>query len=597
MIAPRVRDVYVHDITSSAQEYCFFAKASENLNWLWNKRLAHLNFKTINKLVKQNLVIGIPPLVYSKDKPCSSCEKGKHHRASFKTKHTSSIKKCLHLLHMDLFRPVTPMSINHEKYTIFIVDDYSRTDNVMIQNTSLSTFVMKRGFIKTFPLPIHLYKMVLLKGKIEPLIEAVRTMLSGSVFSKQYWTEVVATACYTQNRSTIVKRHLKTPYEIFCKRILNINFLHVFVCSVYIHNHKDHIGKFDEKADDGHLLGYSLVSKAFRFFNTRRQKTKETYHITFNESPDAIKFSKPSVDNINIAENERYPPDEYLYHYEHSQRYQTNSNDVSFIEPYECPEPVVLETEVSSDQNGQTDQNDQSVQNDEILNDDHSEHSNHTNDEQIIDNLPNTKDIQISEHSSSPRVEDTSVQDTIPIPNPPLPIPSVVTLAPQDRWSQDKHIELVNIIDFLSEEEPKMVFEALQHPGWVDAMQDKLNQFSRNKVWTLVPAPYGKTIIGSKWVFRNKRDETGIVIKKQGKTCSLKLQSARRKRDTVYQYFTRKRVFIIPNTAYPPSAIHLVGDDVAGIKRRRRDLSSNGVRNFATTSGRCRLKEDLESSA
>ncbi|GKF86701.1 retrovirus-related pol polyprotein from transposon TNT 1-94, partial [Tanacetum coccineum] len=44
-------------------------------------------------------------------------------------------------------------------------------------------------------------------------------------------------------------------------------------------------------------------------------------------------------------------------------------------------------------------------------------------------------------------------------------------------------------------------------------MQDELNQFAKNKVWTLVPAPYGKTIIDSKWVFRNKRDETGIVIK------------------------------------------------------------------------------------
>ncbi|GJT27110.1 hypothetical protein Tco_0907385 [Tanacetum coccineum] len=128
--------------------------------------------------------------------------------------------------------------------------------------------------------------------------------------------------------------------------------------SFYIHNHKDHLGKFDEKADDGYLLGYSLVSKAFRVFNIRRQQTKETYHITFDESLDAIKFSKPSVDNINIAENERYPPNEYLHHYEPSQRYQTNSNDVSFIEPYECPEPVVLETKVSSDQNGQTDQND-----------------------------------------------------------------------------------------------------------------------------------------------------------------------------------------------------------------------------------------------
>ncbi|GJZ62467.1 retrovirus-related pol polyprotein from transposon TNT 1-94 [Tanacetum coccineum] len=79
---------------------------------------------------------------------------------------------------------------------------------------------------------------------------------------------------------------------------------------LYIHNQKDNLGKFDEKADDGYLLGYSLVSKAFRVFNTRRQQTEETYHITFDESPKAIKFLKPSVDNINIAESERYPPDE-----------------------------------------------------------------------------------------------------------------------------------------------------------------------------------------------------------------------------------------------------------------------------------------------
>ncbi|GJR05235.1 retrovirus-related pol polyprotein from transposon TNT 1-94 [Tanacetum coccineum] len=97
---------------------------------------------------------------------------------------------------------------------------------------------------------------------------------------------------------------------------------------------------------------------------------------------------------------------------------------------------------------------------------------------------------------------------------------------PSQRWSQDKHIELVNIIsnpgagmltramakqlsatsayeclfvDFLSEEETKKVSKALKHPGWVDVMQDKQNQFAKNKVWTLVPAPYGKTIIGSRW--------------------------------------------------------------------------------------------------
>ncbi|GKB23194.1 retrovirus-related pol polyprotein from transposon TNT 1-94 [Tanacetum coccineum] len=68
-------------------------------------------------------------------------------------------------------------------------------------------------------------------------------------------------------------------------------------------------------------------------------------------------------------------------------------------------------------------------------------------------------------------------------------------------WSKDQHIELVNII------EPKKVSKALKHPGWVDAMQEELNQFYKNKAWTLVPLPYGKTAIGSKWVFRNEKDE------------------------------------------------------------------------------------------
>nr|GEU33822.1 hypothetical protein [Tanacetum cinerariifolium] len=67
---------------------------------------------------------------------------------------------------------------------------------------------------------------------------------------------------------------------------------------------KDHLEKFDKKANDGYFVGYSLVSKAFRVFNTRRQQTEKTFHIIFDESTEAIKFSKPSVDNIIIAESE-----------------------------------------------------------------------------------------------------------------------------------------------------------------------------------------------------------------------------------------------------------------------------------------------------
>ncbi|GJW35475.1 retrovirus-related pol polyprotein from transposon TNT 1-94 [Tanacetum coccineum] len=179
--------------------------------------------------------------------------------------------KCFHLLHMDLFGPVTPRSINHEKYTLVIVDEYSRDS----QNFS-SPYTPEQNGVG--------------ERKNRTLIEVARTMLSGFVFSKQYWTKVIATACYTQSRSTIVKRHLKTPYEIFYKRIPNISFLYIFGCPVYIHNHKYHLGKYDEKAYDDYLLGYSLVSKAFEVFNNRGQQTEETYHIIFDESSDAIKF-------------------------------------------------------------------------------------------------------------------------------------------------------------------------------------------------------------------------------------------------------------------------------------------------------------------
>nr|GEW45326.1 retrovirus-related Pol polyprotein from transposon TNT 1-94 [Tanacetum cinerariifolium] len=110
LIAPKRRDVYIIDMSSFNKESnaCFFANASLSVNWLWHKRLSHLNFKNIINLAKHNLVSGLHSLNFSKDEICSAYEKGKHHRASFKTKRSFSINKSLHLLHMDLFGPVKP---------------------------------------------------------------------------------------------------------------------------------------------------------------------------------------------------------------------------------------------------------------------------------------------------------------------------------------------------------------------------------------------------------------------------------------------------------------------------------------------------------
>nr|GEV02607.1 hypothetical protein [Tanacetum cinerariifolium] len=64
---------------------------------------------------------------------------------------------------------------------------------------------------------------------------------------------------------------------------------------------------------------------------------------------------------------------------------------------------------------------------------------------------------------------------------------------------------------FLSQEEPNRVHQALKDPNCIKAMQDELHQFKMQKVWVLVDLPHGKRAIGTKWVFRNKKDERGIV--------------------------------------------------------------------------------------
>nr|GEZ22623.1 retrovirus-related Pol polyprotein from transposon TNT 1-94 [Tanacetum cinerariifolium] len=84
------------------------------------------------------------------------------------------------------------------------------------------------------------------------------------------------------------KKHGKTAYDVFRGRSLDISYFHVFRCPMHIHNHKDHLGQFDEMDDDGFFLGYSSMAKAFRVFNIRRQEMEETYHVTFSEDDEAI---------------------------------------------------------------------------------------------------------------------------------------------------------------------------------------------------------------------------------------------------------------------------------------------------------------------
>nr|GEU90188.1 ribonuclease H-like domain-containing protein [Tanacetum cinerariifolium] len=103
---PRKDNIYSVDLKSVVPTgglTCLFAKATTDESNLWHMRLGHINYKTMNKLVRGNLVRGLPLKIFENNHGCVACQKGKQHKVSYKAKLLNSISKPLHMLHMDLF--------------------------------------------------------------------------------------------------------------------------------------------------------------------------------------------------------------------------------------------------------------------------------------------------------------------------------------------------------------------------------------------------------------------------------------------------------------------------------------------------------------
>nr|GEU45388.1 putative ribonuclease H-like domain-containing protein [Tanacetum cinerariifolium] len=126
---------------------CLVAKISADEYMLWHRRLGHLNFKTMNKLVRHNLVRGLPTKCFKNDHNCTACLKGKQHKASCKTKLVNSVTKPLHTLHMDLFGPTSVSSLNHKWYCLVVTDDFSRFTWTFFLKTKDETSGILRNFI------------------------------------------------------------------------------------------------------------------------------------------------------------------------------------------------------------------------------------------------------------------------------------------------------------------------------------------------------------------------------------------------------------------------------------------------------------------
>nr|GFC59115.1 putative ribonuclease H-like domain-containing protein [Tanacetum cinerariifolium] len=270
----------------------------------------------MNKLVKRNLVRGLPSKLFENDQTCVACQKGKQHKASCKSKTENSISLPLHLLHMDWFGPTFVKSLKKKMYCIVVTDDYSRftwvfflatkdettailksfitsIENLVdhkvkvirrdngteFKNREMNQFCEMKGILRQFSVARTPQQNGVAKRRNKTLIEAARTMLADSKLPTTFWAEAVSTACYVQNIMLVVKPHNKTPYDLFLGRTPTLSFIRPFGCPVTIFNTIDHLGKFNGKVDEGFFVRYSLISKAFRVFSSRTRIVEENLHI------------------------------------------------------------------------------------------------------------------------------------------------------------------------------------------------------------------------------------------------------------------------------------------------------------------------------
>ncbi|GKB88366.1 putative ribonuclease H-like domain-containing protein [Tanacetum coccineum] len=274
----------LENIVPSGGLACLIAKAIIDESNKWHRRLGHANFKNLNKLVKGNLVRGLPSNIFQNDHTCVACQKGRQHKASCRAKSVCYISQPLQLLHMDLFGPTSVRTLNHKTYYLIITDDFRRFSWVFFLRTKDETSGILKNFIRQIENQlnqkvktircdngtefknmdfIEFYGSKGIKReysnartpqqnrvaerKNRTLIEAARTMLADSFLPNTFWAEVVSTAC-----------------------------------------------KFDGKSDEGFLVGYSLNSKAFRVYNLETKRVEENLHITFLENKPNVAGKGPN---------------------------------------------------------------------------------------------------------------------------------------------------------------------------------------------------------------------------------------------------------------------------------------------------------------
>ncbi|GJY53777.1 putative ribonuclease H-like domain-containing protein [Tanacetum coccineum] len=329
----------------------------------------------------------------------------------------------------------------------------------------------------------------------------------------------------------------------------------------------NHLGKFDGKADEGFFIGYSTNSKTFRVFNSRTRIVEENLHVQFSENIPNIAESGPNwlfdidaltksmnynpvvtgnqsngstgtkaCDNVGKARIEIIPGKDYILlplsiqdpPFSSSSK---DSPDARFKpsgeeEKKDAEDLGNEDCEVLSTEEPKVNQEkDASVNNTNTINTVSTTVNTTGIEDNVVDenivygcdddlNMPELEEIVYSDND-----EDVGAEADINNLDTHIHVSPILTT----RIHKDHLVEQI-IRDIYSApqtkkmtKKPKKVIQALKDPRWIEAMQEELMQFKLQQVWTLVDLPNGKRAIGTKWVYRNKKDERGIVIKNKAR--------------------------------------------------------------------------------
>ncbi|KAI3681549.1 hypothetical protein L6452_36348 [Arctium lappa] len=293
------RMTFTKHTNTNSEKHCLVYLNNEDA-WLWHKKFSHLNFSSLDKLVKLNLVNELPSLKFEKDLLCSACEMGKLKKASHRTKTKSDVLEILINL---LKRLQVLFSCNIQKL---------RSDNgTKFRNAKINSYLSEEVISPNFYAARTPEQNGVVERNNRTLVEAARTMPAGSDLPTIFWAEAVSTTYFTQNRATIVKRFKKVACELINNRRPNVKYFHVFRCMCFILNDRDQLTKFDKKANVGKFIGYSLTAKAFRVLNLRTRTIQESINVSFDEkesrsskTQNSHSQTKEASDSSKLRESE-----------------------------------------------------------------------------------------------------------------------------------------------------------------------------------------------------------------------------------------------------------------------------------------------------